>query len=156
MLGSPDTGTGSIFQRNPYYDPTTGRWISIACATALKCRSGYGRSRRSRVTRRGLVAVFIDGDGNGTFNKDADYGFWVVYDSPSAGQPRKAFYFPTIIREARDRKVFGFVWPSHIATFRKSKSAHEVRTPCDKYETRFAASRTLRSLYLSPRLIRDQ
>ena len=60
--------------------------------------------------------LYLDGDGNGTFNKDADYGFWVVYDSPRAGQPRKAFYFPTIIREARDRKVFGSVWPSHIAT----------------------------------------
>jgi hypothetical protein len=60
--------------------------------------------------------LYLDGDGNGTFNKDKDYGFWAVYDSPTAGQPRKAFYFPTIIREARDRKVFGPVWPSHIAT----------------------------------------
>jgi hypothetical protein len=27
--------------------------------------------------------LYLDGDGNGTFNKDADYGFWVAYDSPS-------------------------------------------------------------------------
>jgi hypothetical protein len=117
MLASVDTGTGSIFQRNPYYDPTAGR-------------VDFDRLRYSPEMPLWVWPIqtlppdpawppgglYLDGDGNGTFNKDADYGFWAVYDSLSAGQPRKAFYFPTIIREARDRKVFGSVWPSRIAT----------------------------------------
>jgi hypothetical protein len=40
----------------------------------------------------------------------------VAYESPEVGQPRKAFYSSAIIREARDRQLFGPTWPPHIAT----------------------------------------
>ena len=117
MLGSPDTGTGSIFQLNPYYDRATGTVdfarLRYSAEMPLWVWPIQALPRDPTWPRGGL---YLDGDGNGTFNKDKDYGFWAVYDSPTAGQPRKAFYFPTIIREARDRKVFGSVWPSHIAT----------------------------------------
>jgi len=117
MLSTVDAGTGSIFERNPYYDRATG--------TADFARLRYSPEMplwvwpiqalpRDPTWPRG--GLYLDGDDNGTFNKDKDYGFWAVYDSPTAGQPRKAFYFPAIIREARDRKVFGSVWPPHIAT----------------------------------------
>jgi hypothetical protein len=55
----------------------------------------------------------LDGDGNGRFNKDADYAFWVDLDP---GPPVKAFYSPLVTREARERKTFGGQWPAHIAT----------------------------------------
>ena len=69
------------------------------------------------MTRRGLVAVCIlmaTATVPSTKTRTMDSGRSTI--RPRAGQPRKAFYFPTIIREARDRKVFGSVWPSHIAT----------------------------------------
>jgi hypothetical protein len=117
MLGSPDTGTGSIFQLNPYYDRATGTVdfarLRYSPEMPLWVWPIQALPRDPTWPRGGL---YLDGDGNGTFNKDKDYGFWAVYDSPTAGQPRKAFYFPTIIREARDRTVFGPVWPFHIAT----------------------------------------
>jgi hypothetical protein len=117
VLGSADTGTGSIFQLNPYYNPGTGAVdfdrLRYSPEMPLWVWPMQGLTRDPTWPRGGL---YIDGDGNGTFDKDADYGFWAVYDSPRVGQPRKAFYFPTIIREARDRKVFGPMWPSHIAT----------------------------------------
>ena len=124
MLGSPDTGTGSIFQLNPYYDRATGTVdfarLRYSPEMPLWVWPIQALPRDPTWPRGGL---YLDGDGNGTFNKDKDYGFWAVYDSPTAGQPRKAFYFPTIIREARDRKVFGPVWPSHIANRSGSRRA---------------------------------
>jgi hypothetical protein len=60
--------------------------------------------------------LYLDGDSNGAFDRNADYAFWLRYRSLSAGEPRKAFYPPAVTREARDRKVFGGTWPAHIAT----------------------------------------
>jgi hypothetical protein len=57
--------------------------------------------------------LYLDGDSNGRFNKDADFGFWVDLE---LGPPLKTFYSPSVTREARDRKVFGDQWPAHIAT----------------------------------------
>jgi len=117
MLSSIDTGTGSIFQLNPYYDRATGTVdfarLRYSPEMPLWVWPIQALPRDPTWPRGGL---YLDGDGNGTFNKDKDYGFWAVYDSPTAGQPRKAFYFPAIIREARDRNVFGPMWPPHIAT----------------------------------------
>jgi hypothetical protein len=116
VLGTVDTGTGSIFQLNPYYDPATGTVdfdrLRYSPEMPLWVWPIQGLQREPTWPHGGL---YLDGDANGTFNKDADYGFWVTYDSPTVGQPRKAFYAPAIIREARDRQVFGPVWPSHIA-----------------------------------------
>jgi para-nitrobenzyl esterase len=117
MLSTVDAGTGSIFERNPYYDRATGTVdfarLRYSSEMPLWVWPIQALPRDPTWPRGGL---YLDGDGNGTFNKDKDYGFWAVYDSPTAGEPRKAFYFPAIIREARDRNVFGPTWPSHIAT----------------------------------------
>jgi hypothetical protein len=58
----------------------------------------------------------LDGDRNGRFNKDADYGFWV---DVVPGPPLKAFYPSDVTREALARKVFGDKWPAHIATLQE-------------------------------------
>jgi hypothetical protein len=60
--------------------------------------------------------LYLDGDGDGTFSRDADYAFWLEYRALSVDGPLKAFYPPAITREARDRNVFGGAWPAHIAT----------------------------------------
>jgi len=77
MLGSPDTGTGSMFQRNPYYDPTSGRVdfdrLRYSPEMPLWIWPIQTLPRDPAWPRGGL---YLDGDGNGTFNKDADYGFW--------------------------------------------------------------------------------
>jgi hypothetical protein len=130
VLSAVDTGTGSVFQPNPYYDARTGT-------------VDFDRLRYSREMPLWVFPIdapqpepswphgglYLDGDGNGTFNKDADYGFWVTYDSPRAGQPRKAFYTLTTIREARDRRVFGPTWPSHIATLQEVQERASSEDP---------------------------
>lgn len=88
------------------------------CAVVRLARAKWvwppqGLSREPNWPHGGL---YLDGDGNGVFNKDAHYGFWVAFAQPDVGQPRKAFYTPSVTREARDRKVFGVRWPTHIAT----------------------------------------
>jgi hypothetical protein len=60
--------------------------------------------------------LYLDGEGDGVFRRDADYAFWVESVSSNSGEPRKAYYSAPVIREARDRKVFGDGWPAHVAT----------------------------------------
>jgi hypothetical protein len=57
--------------------------------------------------------LYLDGDANRKFNKDADYAFWVEVEP---GPPLKVFYSPKITREALERRVFDGKWPAHIAT----------------------------------------
>jgi hypothetical protein len=115
ILSTVDGGWGSIFQANPFYDPATGRieferlryspemplWPWPPLRVAVQPDWPHG-------------GLYLDGDANSTFNKNADYAFWVQVD---VGPPVKAFYTAQVTREARDRKVFGDSWPPHIATF---------------------------------------
>jgi len=113
ILSPVDGGWGSRFEANPFYDPATGK-VDFS-------RLRYSPNmplwvwppnlpRRPDWPRGGL---YLDGDGNGSFDRNADYGFWVHLDS---GPPLKVFYTPLVTREARDRRVFGDEWPHHIAT----------------------------------------
>jgi hypothetical protein len=117
MLSAVDGGWGSVYQPNPYYDPSDGKIdfdrLRYSADIPLWVWPAQRLPREANRPRGGL---YLDGDGNGIFSKNADYAFWTVYHSPTAGQPRKAFYTPLIVREARDRQVFGPTWPSHIAT----------------------------------------
>jgi hypothetical protein len=116
MLSPVDGGWGSTYQPNPYYDSSTGTtdFKHLRYSTEMPLWVWLRQVPPESDWPRG--GLYLDGDGNGRFNRDRDYAFWVAYESPSVGQPRKAFYTPTIVREARDRQVFGPTWPSHIAT----------------------------------------
>ena len=117
VLSTSDVGSGSVFQANRFYDPTTGRVdyrrLRYSSEMPLWVWPPQGLRSDPSWPRGGL---YLDGDNNGTFDRDADYAFWLRYRSLSAGEPRKAFYPPAVTREARDRKVFGETWPAHIAT----------------------------------------
>ncbi len=117
FLGTVDVGFSTMFQANPFYNPETGKvefkrlryspemplWVwPIQILQRLPQRSDWPRG-----------GLYLDGDGNGRFNKDADYAFWVDLDP---GPPVKAFYSPLVTREALRRKVFGGQWPAHIAS----------------------------------------
>jgi hypothetical protein len=120
VLSSVDGGWGSIYQPNPFYDSSTGTvdfdGLRYSAEMPLWVWVPQGLPRVSGWPHGGL---YLDGDGNGRFNRDKDYAFWVTYDSTAVGQPRKAFSTPKITREARDRQVFGSTWPSHIATLQE-------------------------------------
>lgn len=117
VLSPVDGGWGSVFQPNRFYDPSTGTVdfsrLRYSAEMPLWIWLPSGVAREPSFPRGGL---YLDGDNNGRFNRDADYGFWVSYGVPPPGRPRKAFYTPAVIRAARDREVFGRAWPAHIAT----------------------------------------
>ena len=118
MLSIGDSGgSGTIYQPNPFYDASAGtvdlNRLRYSADLPLWVWPPEGPPCASDCPRGGL---YLEGDGNGRFTRDSDYAFWAVYESPKVGQPRKAFYGSAIIREARDRQLFGPTWPSHIAT----------------------------------------
>jgi hypothetical protein len=117
VMSSVDVGSGSIFQANRFYDPTTGRVdfrrLRYSSEMPLWVWPPQGVRSDPSWPRGGL---YLDGDNNGTFSRDADYAFWLEYRPLNAREPRKAFYTPAVTREARERKVFGGAWPTHIAT----------------------------------------
>lgn len=117
VLSSVDGGWGSVFQANPFYDPRTGRVdfarLRYSSEMPLWVWPPQGLQREPGWPLGGL---YLDGDNNNIFSRESDYGFWVSYNPLNEGEPRKSFYTPTVTREARDRKVFGAVWPAHIAT----------------------------------------
>ena len=110
-------GAGTIYQPNPFYDASAGtvdlNRLRYSADMPLWVWPPEGPPCAPDCPRGGL---YLEGDGNGRFTRDSDYAFWAVYESPKVGQPRKAFYGSAIIREARDRQLFGPTWPSHIAT----------------------------------------
>ena len=117
MLSPVDGGWGSIFQPNRFYDPSNGTVdfsrLRYSAEMPLWIWIPSGVAREPGFPRGGL---YLDGDDNGRLTRIADYAFWVTYTTPPPGRPRKAFYTPAVTRAARDRKVFGRDWPTHIAT----------------------------------------
>ncbi|HZO51485.1 MAG TPA: hypothetical protein VFB63_02150 [Bryobacteraceae bacterium] len=114
ILSPVDGGWGSIFEVNPFYDAATGKIdferLRYSSEMPLWVWPASGVARQPDWPHGGL---YLDGDANDLFNKNADYAFWVQLD---VSPPLKAFYTPMVTREARDRKVFGDRWPHHIAT----------------------------------------
>jgi hypothetical protein len=115
ILGPVDE-RGVTFQPNPFYDPTTGKIdfdrLRYSPEMPLWVWPVQGRPRPGW-PHGGL---YLDGDGNGKFNKDADYGFWL---DVVPGPPLKGFYPLNVTREALKRRVFGDQWPAHIATLQE-------------------------------------
>jgi hypothetical protein len=109
-----DDGRGTGFEPNPFYDPNTDKIdfdrLRYSPEMPIWAWDFRGLPPEPDWPHGGL---YLDGDGNGRFNKDADYAFWVEVEP---GPPLKVFYRPMVTREARDRKVFGDEWPAHIAT----------------------------------------
>jgi hypothetical protein len=114
ILGPVDGGPGTVFENNPYYDPKSGKIdfdrLKYSPEMSIWVWPVQGLPRQPNWPHGGL---YLDGDGDGVFNRDHDYGFWVDVEP---GPPLKVFYSPKIIQEAVARKVFGDQWPSHIAT----------------------------------------
>jgi hypothetical protein len=114
ILGPVDEGRGSVFQRNPFYDPKSGTIdfdrLRYSPEMPLWIWPIQGLALQTDWPRGGL---YLDGDGNSTFNKNTDYAFWVDVEP---GPPLKVFYSPKTTREALERRVFADKWPTHIAT----------------------------------------
>jgi len=122
MLGTNED-LGNMIQPNPFYDAKTGRidfsrlrysaempiWVFPTIPL------GPGRPRGG---------LYLDGDGNGKFNRDADFAFFA-----NIGGPAKFFYSPTVTHEAADRKVFGADWPKHIATLAEADARFAQEDP---------------------------
>lgn len=114
ILGPVDDGRGTTIQPNPFYDSSTDTidFSRLTYSSEMPIWAWYIlRLSPSADWPRG--GLFLDGDRNGRFNKDADFGFWADIE---LGPPLKTFYSPTVTREARDRRVFNKAWPAHIAT----------------------------------------
>ena len=126
---SPFLGTtedrGSLFQPNPFYDAGTGKidftrlryspempiWVFPPMAQSPGPGWPHG-------------GLYLDGDGNGVFNKDADFAFFA-----GIGGPLKFYYSPLVTREASERKVFGAAWPTHIATLAETEERASQESP---------------------------
>ena len=76
--------------------------------------------------------LYLDGDGNGTFDKDKDYGFWAVYDSPGVGQLRKPFYFPVIMALLMVMTVCWLVYAALEYRIRHALKDHGATFPHQK------------------------
>ena len=111
ILGPVDDGRGTVFERNPFYDSNadTIDFSRLRYSNDMPLWVWPIIGLRPPQPRGGL---YLD-DGNGRFNRDADFAFWVDVEP---GPPLKVFYSPMVTREALEQKVFGDVWPSHIAT----------------------------------------
>jgi hypothetical protein len=114
ILGPVDGGNGTELQWNRFYDPNTGKIdfdrLKYSPEMPIWVWPIQGLSRKPDWPRGGL---YLDGDGDGIFNRDRDYGFWVDVEP---GPPLKVFYSPATTRGAVERNVFGGKWPAHIAT----------------------------------------
>jgi hypothetical protein len=95
-----DEQTGKIDFTRLKYSPEMPMWVWPI----------QGLTRQSDWPRGGL---YLDGDGDGIFDRNHDYAFWV---DAEPGPPFKAFYSPATVRQAVERNVFGGKWPAHIAT----------------------------------------
>ena len=124
---SPFLGTtedrGSLFEPNPLYDATTGKidFARLRYSTEMPIWV-FPPMPQPPAARWPHGGLYLDGDGNGVFNKDADFAFFA-----GIGGPMKFYYSPLVIREAAERKVFGAEWPKHIATVAETeeRASHE-------------------------------
>ncbi len=126
---SPFLGTtedrGSVAEPNRFYDASTGKidfsrlryspempiWVFPPAISPSTPGWPHG-------------GLYLDGDGDGVFNKDADFAFFA-----NMGGPGKFFYSPLVTREAVDRKVFGSEWPRHIATLAETERGFAQEDP---------------------------
>jgi pimeloyl-ACP methyl ester carboxylesterase len=114
IAGTWDDGRGSRFQPNRFYQQNTDtvEFDRLRYDPEMPVWA-YPTLRLQPQADWPRGGLFLDGDGNGRFNKDSDYAFWADVD---LGPPFKVFYSPTVIRQAVERSVFGSVWPAHIAS----------------------------------------
>jgi hypothetical protein len=114
ILGPVDDGSGTTLEPNPFYDANANKiaFERLRYSPEMPIWAWYilGLQAKPDWPRGGL---YLDGDGDGKFNRNADYGFWVDVEP---GPPFKVFYSPAVTREALRRQVFGSNWPAHIAT----------------------------------------
>jgi hypothetical protein len=138
VLGPVDTGTGTELQWNRFYDPNTGKIdfdrLKYSPEMPIWVWPFQGLSRKPDWPRGGL---YLDGDGDGVFNRERDYAFWVDVDP---GPPLKAFYSPATTRKAVELNVFGGKWPAHIATLdeveeraRRDDALRHIRVAVKKF-----------------------
>jgi hypothetical protein len=114
-IGGPvDDGRGTTIQPNPFYDADTDTidFSRLTYSSEMPVWAWF-ILRLSPTPQWPRGGLYLDGNRDGRFNKDTDFGFWVDIE---LGPPLKAFYSPMVTREARGRKVFRDGWPRHIAT----------------------------------------
>jgi len=114
ILGPVDEGRGTVFQVNHFYDATTDQ-IDLSRLKYSRDMPVWawpilGLRPQPDWPRGGL---YLDGDGNGHFDRDIDFAFWVDVER---GPPLKVFYSAEVTRRAVEQNVFGGAWPAHIAT----------------------------------------
>ena len=125
---SPFLGTtedrGSVAEANPFYDSKTGKIdfdrLRYSPEMPIWVFPPQPQPPGPSWPHGGL---YLDGDGNGVFNKDADFAFFA-----GIGGPFKFFYSPLVAREAAERKVFGAEWPKHIATLAETEEREKLYT----------------------------
>ncbi|MBM3747851.1 MAG: hypothetical protein FJW34_18850, partial [Acidobacteria bacterium] len=121
--GVIDGEFGAWNRPNPFYDARTGTLDlrSLRYGRDLPVRQ-VGRPQEAPTQFRGVL--FLDGNGNNTFEPETDFAFSGMFLS---GPPPNVFYSPMLTRAARDQKVFGSEWPAHIATLEKTEEAWRLR-----------------------------
>lgn len=69
-------------------------------------------------------ALFLDGNSNGTFERETDFRFSGMF---LPGPAPNVYYSPMLTRAAEQGKVFGDHWPAHIANLEQTRKAWVLR-----------------------------
>lgn len=69
-------------------------------------------------------SLYLDGNGNGKFDEDADVLLSGIVVTPG---PPFSYYSPLLTRAAEKQKVFGDKWPAHIGTLKQTTEFTALR-----------------------------
>ncbi len=121
--GIIDGEFGARGQANPFYDPETGKLDLSALRYGKDLPvTLMGRPIEGAQHLRG--ALYLDGNGNGTFEPGTDFLFSGIL---LPGPPAKVYYSPMLTRAAGEKKLFGAQWPAHIASLEEAVECWRIR-----------------------------
>lgn len=122
--GMLDGEFGTHIQPNRFYDSQRGTLdlSTLRYGKDLPITSLFGGTPDGAEAVYG--SLYLDGNHNGTFEKDTDFLFSGVF---RRGPAPNVFYSPELTLAARDRNVFGAEWPAHIANLQQSQKFFAVQ-----------------------------
>jgi hypothetical protein len=122
--GMLDGEFGTHLQPNRFYDSQHGTLdlSALRYGKDLPITSLFGGTPEGAETVHG--SLYLDGNHNGTFEKDSDFLFSGVF---RAGPKPNVFYSPELTRAARAQNVFGAEWPAHIASVQQTQKFFAVQ-----------------------------
>jgi hypothetical protein len=111
---------------NPFYDADTGKLDLSTLVYGKDIPLRQVLPRPVPGTEELVGILFLDGNRNGSYERDSDYAFTGTL-APQPEKPR-LYFSPALTRAARDRKVFGAGWPAHIAGVEDAEKFSNLRS----------------------------